>query len=109
MSEPRRIQRSRAAGWRMPENTVYVGRGSRWGNRFRVEDHADAAEAVMMFEHDLTKAAVFHEEAYDDYIRPLIGKNLACWCPLDAPCHADVLLRLAREFACEQIEERADG
>jgi hypothetical protein len=25
----------------------------------------------------------------------LRGKNLACWCPLDAPCHADVLLELA--------------
>ena len=25
------------------------------------------------------------------------GKDLACWCPLDAPCHADVLLELANE------------
>ena len=25
----------------------------------------------------------------------LAGKNLACWCALDAPCHADVLLELA--------------
>lgn len=25
----------------------------------------------------------------------LRGKNLACWCPLDGPCHADVLLELA--------------
>lgn len=23
------------------------------------------------------------------------GHDLACWCPLDQPCHADVLLRLA--------------
>jgi hypothetical protein len=27
----------------------------------------------------------------------LRGKNLACWCPLDAPCHADVLLELANQ------------
>lgn len=27
--------------------------------------------------------------------RELAGKNLACWCPLDQPCHADVLLELA--------------
>lgn len=26
---------------------------------------------------------------------PLRGKHLACWCPLNQPCHADVLLRLA--------------
>lgn len=25
----------------------------------------------------------------------LAGKDLACWCPLDRPCHADVLLTLA--------------
>jgi hypothetical protein len=25
----------------------------------------------------------------------LSGKDLACWCPLDQPCHADVLLDLA--------------
>ena len=28
-------------------------------------------------------------------IPELRGKNLACWCPLDQPCHADVLLELA--------------
>jgi len=27
----------------------------------------------------------------------LAGKDLACWCPLDQPCHADVLLELANE------------
>lgn len=25
----------------------------------------------------------------------LRGKNLACWCALDQPCHADVLLEVA--------------
>lgn len=25
----------------------------------------------------------------------LAGLDLACWCPLDQPCHADVLLELA--------------
>jgi hypothetical protein len=29
------------------------------------------------------------------WIAPLRGINLACWCALDAPCHADVLLRMA--------------
>jgi len=43
------------------------------------------------------------EDLYDDintaiaggYFAELSGKNLACWCPLDQPCHADVLLDLA--------------
>lgn len=25
----------------------------------------------------------------------LAGRDLACWCPLDQPCHADVLIELA--------------
>lgn len=34
-------------------------------------------------------------------LTPLRGRDLACWCPLDQPCHADVLLELAN--AAEQI------
>lgn len=43
-------------------------------------------------------AASFHEgpnaTALPD-LAPLVGHDLACWCPLDQPCHADVLLELA--------------
>lgn len=31
---PKRIQRTRLKGWRMPEGAVYVGRPSEWGNPF---------------------------------------------------------------------------
>jgi hypothetical protein len=30
-----------------------------------------------------------------DAVAELKGRDLACWCPLDEPCHADVLLRIA--------------
>ena len=33
-----RVQRKRTKGWRMPENTVYVGRPTKWGNPWRHED-----------------------------------------------------------------------
>lgn len=39
------------------------------------------------------------ETAYDTIRRELAGKDLACWCPLDAPCHADVLLKIANQPA----------
>jgi len=32
-----------------------------------------------------------------DRIFDLRGKDLVCWCPLDQPCHADILLELANE------------
>jgi hypothetical protein len=34
---PRRIQRQRTKGWRMPANTAYVGRPSKWGNPFALD------------------------------------------------------------------------
>lgn len=34
-------------------------------------------------------------EALRGALPELRGKNLACWCALDQPCHADVLLELA--------------
>lgn len=37
MSQPRRLQRSRAAGWRMPADAVYVGRPTVWGNPFPLQ------------------------------------------------------------------------
>lgn len=92
---PKRIQRKRTKGWKMPPNTIYVGRPTKYGNPFRIGDthpvfhdvKMDAQDAVDMYEWGMS------------YIRPdlseLRGKDLACWCPLDQPCHADVLLKLA--------------
>lgn len=33
---PERIQRKRTKGWRAPKGAVYVGRGTKWGNPFRI-------------------------------------------------------------------------
>jgi len=97
MSKPIRIQRKRIKGWRMPPNTVSVTRPGRWGNPFKIGDglpgmpstKMDAVDAVMCFELFIPQFAV---EAARKELR---GKNLACFCALDQPCHADVLLELA--------------
>src|SRR3990167_7060047 len=41
MKEPRRIQRKRKKGWRMPDGAVYVGRPTKWGNPWQVGDWID--------------------------------------------------------------------
>ena len=111
----KRIQRRRTKGWRMPEGAVYVGRPSRWGNwykpgdtymwlpdlpwpiptwrepgpigdtRARVERCPDNETAIAWYAIWIT---------YSD-ATALRGRDLACWCPLDMPCHADVLLEMA--------------
>lgn len=114
--KPVRIQRKRTPGWRMPPGAVYVGRPSKWGNPFSVTDFyypgqnsvaEAAAEAVIRF-----RAAVLGFESNGSFCAPdahpesiigriiadaheLRGKDLACWCPPDQPCHAEVLLELA--------------
>lgn len=90
---PVRIQRKRTKGWRMPENTVYVGRGTDWGNPYKAptNDAIGRAYAVIQFAAYCPPDSVLAEAAR----RILKGKNLACFCPVDQPCHADVLLELA--------------
>ncbi|WBB81289.1 DUF4326 domain-containing protein [Micromonospora sp. WMMD882] len=89
----RRIQRRRTAGWRMPEGAVYVGRPGRWGNPFRGDTPASRAGAVRLF-----RLWVARHPDYADAVRAeLAGKTLACWCPLDKPCHADVLVDIANQ------------
>lgn len=86
----------------MPPNTVYVGRPTLWGNRYTVgtwsnklgRPVATLAEAVQLYREIIWGDPA--EPHMTAYVRErLRGKNLACWCALGAPCHADVLLELA--------------
>lgn len=91
---PRRIQCKRTKGWRMPPNTMKVDRSTMWGNHAaRRIGLTKGPAAVAEFERWIRNDA---SETYRQWaIETLRGKNLACWCALDQPCHADVLLELA--------------
>jgi Domain of unknown function (DUF4326) len=110
----KRIQRKRTKGWRMPEGAVYVGRPTKWGNPAKVSRllSADCAMAIYAFlvwpddegEKELNNRHKFFLSvargkwtriSMDEIERELRGKDLACWCPLDQSCHADVLLEIA--------------
>lgn len=123
---PKRIQRSRAKGWKMPPNTVYVGRpsmdgnkhivvrdGRRWGvwiggtmDTVTCYNQADAHRfAADLFRHDMEAAQALDPQAVALTAARLRGKNLACWCALNQPCHADVLLELANApLRCEAAD-----
>lgn len=106
--KPIRIQRKRTKGWKMPPNTVYVGRPTQWGNPFYVGHHGTAQKCVDLY-HKLMFPYRHHEPEnglerfyistcnMESIIHELRGKNLACWCSLDQPCHADVLLEVAND------------
>jgi len=110
---PKRIQRKRTKGWRMPPNTVYVGRPTKWGNPFtgtsRFDSVADYACCVRRFPVRPERLRMWQEAGGNAamlvavagrvgaILDELRGKDLCCWCPLDQPCHADVLLEIANE------------
>lgn len=110
------VQRRRTRGWRMPPNTVYVGRPSRFGNPWSVAEVIERGLAATV--EDARRVCV---DLYRDWLTgeldvygppgspwsreaaervlaalpALRGRNLACWCALDQPCHRNVLIDLA--------------
>ncbi|MDN5687100.1 MAG: DUF4326 domain-containing protein [Brachybacterium sp.] len=110
---PKRIRQRRTKGWRKPEGAVSVTRATKRGNHYRivpvgrgyaVKDHHDEdwgryptirearARAVQLYRVDVTD---IDQGDIPQIQQELAGKDLMCWCPLDQPCHADVLLELA--------------
>lgn len=126
---PQRIQMSRQHPWRVDHrDAVIVARPSKWGNDWRVtswqpergvtrwsvwstqngetySQHATResaiADAIERFRADIAHRA--------PDLTPIRGRDLACWCPLDQPCHADVLLELANVPTTTDARVRAAG
>ncbi len=122
----KRIQRKRTQGWKMPENTIYTGRPSKWGNPFKLDPDGAiryysanrricdpwvywsvsggfaTSDIIALYKAWITGKLKFQ----GIYRRPLPsvpdieelrGKDLACWCALDKPCHTDVLIKLLKQ------------
>jgi hypothetical protein len=70
-------------------DSVYIGRGSPWGNRYKIGEHGDRAEVIRKF-RKYAEAVILE---YPDWLEPLVGKDLVCYCaPL--ACHGDVLIEM---------------
>jgi hypothetical protein len=82
-----RVQLRRTKGWRLPANTVSVSRPGPYGNY--------AGSTKTDFDRDLAEMSNADRTTMFDKAKLLRGKNLACWCRLDAECHADTWLEMA--------------
>lgn len=131
---PKRIQMSRQRPWRAENpDAVIVSRPSKWGNPFKVGGIAEwgtgerysrrvvsridsSAKAVRLFRNWMTD---LHGDRYYFHLPTapmfdldeLRGRDLACWCPLDQPCHADALLALANppSVVCPECAQGKTG
>jgi hypothetical protein len=89
----------------MPEGAIFVGRPTGRGNPWIVgktclvpDAIVDCFAVVRDRQHavDLYRALLANNPDYAKRaLKGLAGRDLACWCRLDQPCHADVLLELA--------------
>lgn len=120
MSAPKRIQLRRTKGWRLPTDARAVTRPHYFGNPYRIgavylvseallfpmptartwEGETGTAGLTAVRCADATTAVAWYRvwaplALEPDKVALLRGMDLACWCPLDQPCHADVLLRIA--------------
>ncbi|MFP1133318.1 DUF4326 domain-containing protein [Asticcacaulis sp. W401b] len=81
----------------VPEGAVYIGRGSKWGNPFRMGADGDRAEVILRHERWMASQVALLR-ALDE----LRGHDLVCFCA-PAACHGDLLLRLANADREEKI------
>jgi hypothetical protein len=76
---------------------VYIGRPSKWGNRYTHLHRKDTIyvstpeEAVRLYEAWIKERMIAEPEKYN--LDELRGKVLGCYCK-PGPCHGDVLARL---------------
>ncbi len=120
---PKRIQMSRQHPWRADHpDAVIVARPSKWGNPYTIkmmQEQIDRVSKELGIADSSLSARGMAVEAFRcdlkygpdsawwwpgphmgiltilGALEELRGKDLACWCPLDQPCHTDVLLELA--------------
>jgi hypothetical protein len=101
VTAPKRIQLRRTEGYRKPEGAVVVARPSKWGNPWTVRDaiYSGVPEPqrqswlVAKYRIEVAQYGLLAHKDVDE----LRGKDLACWCEPDQPCHADVLLEIANQ------------
>ena len=75
-------------------NLVYIGHGSRWGNKHRIGRDGDRQQVIRLYEGWLRRQVDSGAITLSD-LAALHGQALGCYCaPLD--CHGHVLARWAQ-------------
>ena len=81
-----------------PAGSVAIGRGSIWGNPFIIGADGDRNTVISKFYH----YAKWRLEREPQWLKPLQGKDLACYCSPN-PCHGDAIISLLNRI--EEIDE----
>jgi hypothetical protein len=96
----------------LPSGTVRIDRMTQWGNPFKIGEteiwdgfNADGKPNGKVTRTKMDRERVIalygawleeQMELHPDFLEPLRGKDLACWCAPQA-CHGDVILKWLEE------------
>ena len=73
---------------------VYIGRGSKWGNPFRMKSENQRGEVIEKYEE------YARQKFSKDELAVLVVKRLGCFCK-PRKCHGDILVKLIEEYGLE--------
>ena len=85
------MQKCKVVNLRKEKYDVYIGRGSKWGNKFVIGRGGDRAEVITKY-----REWILDNKELLNSLHELKGKVLGCFCKPSA-CHGDVLAELVNE------------
>ncbi len=84
----------------LTDDSIYIGRPSRFGNPFIIGKDGNRAEVLAKYENFIRNDKQLLED-----IKVLKGKDLVCWC-VPQRCHGDVIAQILLEQDREDIIQR---
>jgi hypothetical protein len=76
----------------IPVGAIYIGRGSPYGNPYRIGEHGTRKQVIELFEKFVLP---------DLDVSTLRGCDLVCYCS-PKPCHGDSILKKANSSNIEE-------
>ena len=86
------MQKCKVVNLRKEKYDLYIGRGSKWGNKFVIGKDGDREEVIRKY-----REGIMNERELLSSLHELKGKVLGCFCKPKA-CHGDVLVELVNEL-----------
>lgn len=89
--------------------TVFTYRQSPWANPYKVGDKPGSYtldESLRRYKDHL-ETLLTDANNWTEFRKLLSAKSIGCFCPLDQPCHRDILLRRLRDEA--ESNEQTDA
>ncbi len=84
---------------------VFIGRGSMWGNPFKIGKDGTRSEVIEKYRDWITNSMDEEARKIRSLVHTLRGKTLGCYCKPKA-CHGDILMDMAEATSLTEFFEK---